>query len=432
MSNLSRPPYGDKDFSGRAWQKWFSSVQELLAPIASGGLFPWSAISKLGSNLTDLATRRHNDLQNIQGGLVNDYYHLKGADYLDLTDGGNSALHYHATDRDLANSTGLAKSIKYNTSPTVTPVVGETYWNAADDTLNIQHSGGVTQQVGLETYYLANNNTGGAIANGVCVGFGGSAGGYVDAMPYIADGTMPSLYSMGITTEAIANGSRGRVTAFGHVRDIDTTGTPYGEVWAVGDILYASPTVAGDLTNIKPTVPNLVVPIAAVLTVDATAGVILVRPTQTLQLYYGSFLCTGNPTAPAANTAYTVSFDTTVASSGIVIGGTTSQLIFSNSGQYEISASFQAIKTSASLGYMWTWVKVNGTDVANSATRTTLSGSNAEAVITRAILLTLQATDYVELCYAADNTASSLQTVASTAFAPQAPAVVVSISQVNQ
>ena len=34
------------------------------------------------------------------------YYHLTQANHIDLTDGGNSALHYHSTDRDRANHTG--------------------------------------------------------------------------------------------------------------------------------------------------------------------------------------------------------------------------------------------------------------------------------------------------------------------------------------
>jgi hypothetical protein len=48
----------------------------------------------------------HNDLTGLQGGQASEYYHLKSADYTDLTDAGDSALHYHATDRARANHTG--------------------------------------------------------------------------------------------------------------------------------------------------------------------------------------------------------------------------------------------------------------------------------------------------------------------------------------
>jgi hypothetical protein len=39
----------------------------------------WLKVDKTGSNLTDLATRNHNDLQNIQGGVAGDYQHLTTA-----------------------------------------------------------------------------------------------------------------------------------------------------------------------------------------------------------------------------------------------------------------------------------------------------------------------------------------------------------------
>lgn len=115
MSNLSPPPSREKlpvvkDQGGKywaeipfAWQKWFSDIKELLAPVATSGLFPWSSVGKTGSNLTDLETRNHADLQNINTAT---YTHLSSTQATDLTDAGDSALHYHATDRDLANATG--------------------------------------------------------------------------------------------------------------------------------------------------------------------------------------------------------------------------------------------------------------------------------------------------------------------------------------
>jgi hypothetical protein len=57
--------------------------------------------------LNDLpANIEHNDLQGIQGGSSGDYYHLTNTERTDLTDGGDSAGHYHAADRARANHTG--------------------------------------------------------------------------------------------------------------------------------------------------------------------------------------------------------------------------------------------------------------------------------------------------------------------------------------
>jgi len=114
----------------RTWIKWFTDIKELLAPVSTGGQILWSAISKAGSNLTEIETRKHADLQELdsdaathltklvktdltdggetilhkhrhnsqaglQGGTTDDYYHLTGTQATDLTDGGATTLHKH-------------------------------------------------------------------------------------------------------------------------------------------------------------------------------------------------------------------------------------------------------------------------------------------------------------------------------------------------
>jgi hypothetical protein len=51
-------------------------------------------------------THAHNDTTSIQGGTASQYYHLTSAQHTDLTDSGDSTIHYHATDRARANHTG--------------------------------------------------------------------------------------------------------------------------------------------------------------------------------------------------------------------------------------------------------------------------------------------------------------------------------------
>ncbi len=52
------------------------------------------------------AITNHNDTGNKQGGTTDEYYHLTATQHTDLTDSGNSTLHYHASDRSRANHTG--------------------------------------------------------------------------------------------------------------------------------------------------------------------------------------------------------------------------------------------------------------------------------------------------------------------------------------
>jgi hypothetical protein len=80
----------------RQWEQVYRKITALLA-------FEWGQVSKVGSNLTELTTRNHADLQNINTAA---YTHLTAANHTDLTDGANSALHYHDTDRARANHTG--------------------------------------------------------------------------------------------------------------------------------------------------------------------------------------------------------------------------------------------------------------------------------------------------------------------------------------
>jgi len=59
------------------------------------GTLSWTKVSKTGSNLLDLATRNHSDLQSLQGGTADQYYHLTSAQHTGLTSGGNTSLHTH-------------------------------------------------------------------------------------------------------------------------------------------------------------------------------------------------------------------------------------------------------------------------------------------------------------------------------------------------
>lgn len=49
---------------------------------------------------------QHNSLSALQGGSTGSYFHLTETQHTDLTDGGDSTLHFHASDRALSNATG--------------------------------------------------------------------------------------------------------------------------------------------------------------------------------------------------------------------------------------------------------------------------------------------------------------------------------------
>ena len=164
-------------------------------------------------------------------------------------------------------------------APAITSAPGQLHWNAIEDTLDL-HGNNVTYQIGQEIAPLVRNATGSLITNGTPVMFAGTLGasGRVLVTPAIADGSIPSSYILGAATEDITSGQDGHVTWFGKVRDIDTTGIPYGETWADQDILYVSPTTAGFLTNVKPSAPNSQIFVGVVINAHATQGTLFIRP----------------------------------------------------------------------------------------------------------------------------------------------------------
>jgi len=146
-------------------------------------------------------------------------------------------------------------------------------WNEDDGTIDVGMNADVMLQVGQEMQYYAKNTSGGTITNGTPVMFTGTLGasGKLTFGKAVTDGSQPANYMMGVATEDIPNNGFGYVTSFGKVRGFNTSGTPYGETWNDGDIIYFSPVAAGTWTNVRPTAPNLDLPVAVVLNA-ATGG----------------------------------------------------------------------------------------------------------------------------------------------------------------
>lgn len=176
---------------------------------------------------------------------------------------------------DLGERGIRAGYIQLDTTPTSTPTTqGTIYWDQDDNTIDAVLNGYI-MKIGEDQFYPVKNQTGASIPKGTAVRFAGTVGasGRLLIQPFIADGSVPSTYFMGVTAETIADGADGKVLWFGRVRGINTTA--YNE----GDILYASTTVPGGFQTAVPVAPNNIVQVAAVITVHANNGTIFIRPT---------------------------------------------------------------------------------------------------------------------------------------------------------
>lgn len=61
---IGPPPIREGNFH-YLWQDWFRQVRDAIQVTADS--IPWANINKVGSNLTDIVTRQHDQLQSISG-----------------------------------------------------------------------------------------------------------------------------------------------------------------------------------------------------------------------------------------------------------------------------------------------------------------------------------------------------------------------------
>ena len=330
-------------------------------------------------------------------------------------------------------STGRFTSVQLAAGATGDIALGEIRLNSTESTLDVGLGGGVVGQMFEETFIMVKNDTASPMVSGQVVTFTGVNGTSPAVGLATANSAYQPLYTVGVITQSIAAGAYGRATTLGKVRGMDTTGSAVGETWAAGDILYIHPSTAGALTKVEPTAPNVAISVAAVLTVSSTEGVLLVRPLLHARTHYGVFSSDTDQTAAEVETAYAVEFTDTDTSSGVALDETDGSLIVcSRAGLYNFQFSAQLAKGNSSVGYAWIWPRVNGTDVANSATKVSIAGSGSEVVPSWNFVLPMDAGDEFQLMYAFSDTAISFAAVAAETFCPAIPSVILTVTQVNQ
>lgn len=310
-------------------------------------------------------------------------------------------------------------------------VPGMLTWNEFEDCLDIVQNDNSILQVGLEQYVEIINNTGSILPNGSVVRFSGvSLDEVPEASALLADGSVPPLYLIGVLTNTLISGQRGRATVLGKVRDLNTTGADVGETWHIGTLLWAHPTMPGKFTSIQPTAPNVVISVAAVLKVGTSDGKILVRPTIFPRLFYGVFSSSVTQTPPSINVPHNVHFENTDIASGVRVVNQ-DRITTDNAGLYSFDFRLQLTSSNSSQKEMYIWARKNSVDIARSASKVTLVGNGVELVPSWSFSVSMQAGDYFELMYAVTDTAISINAPAATSFAPSTPAVTLRVSQIN-
>lgn len=150
-------------------------------------------------------------------------------------------------------------------------------------------------------------------------------------------------------------------------------------------------------------------------------------------IWYGHFSKLGDQVATAINTPNAVTFTDTDASDGVRISTVAaSRLEILNPGLYQIGFNIQVQSGSASKKTIYVWLRKNGVDVADSASRQTDNINGGFVQVAGTHFLTLAANDYIEIMFAVDDTALTIHHDPATAFCPATSAADVSITHVVQ
>lgn len=165
-----------------------------------------------------------------------------------------------------------------------TSAVGRLWYDSTTGSWNAGMGGGnITQQIGEETFIYVKASAN--VTEGQVVMRTGVVGnsGVITVAPASINVTDPNLI-IGIATESITSGNFGRVTTFGIVRGINTTGSGVGETWVDGDVLWYNPSITGGMTKTKPIAPNQKTQMAIVISAHASTGSLLVHQNNGTQL----------------------------------------------------------------------------------------------------------------------------------------------------
>lgn len=143
---------------------------------------------------------------------------------------------------------------------------------------------------------------------------------------------------------------------------------------------------------------------------------------------YGTFYDTTTQTAAAINTAYALTFNSTNLSNGVYIGSPASRIYVEQRGVYDLQFSAQLDNTSGGSHLIFIWLRINGTDVANSAGQVRLKGTDGELVTSWNYVEQLNAGDYFELVWSVSDTSVQILSQAAAAPVPAIPSIILTVT----
>jgi hypothetical protein len=228
----------------------------------------------------------------------------------------------------------------------------------------------------------------------------------------------------------------GSLTVTGSVRSTGGfTGSLFGTSSYATQALSASYAANGGVTQLLAG-PNITLsPIDGLgqVTVSATLSGSTIFNTATGS--YGSFYDTTTQTNPVANIPRSMSFNSTDITNGVSISGSTNPfntyIKTENAGIYNIQFSAQVEKTDSGTDVITIWLRKNGIDLTDSATKLTLSGNGTKVVAAWNWFASSAANDYYQIIWVSADTGMRLyaEPINDT---PGIPSVILTVNRVDQ
>ena len=189
-------------------------------------------------------------------------YKITGTSLQSLLDVTNRVPYTGATASVNLGEFGLtAGQLTLDTTPTGTAVVGTTQWNdTIGSSQTLLKGGNVLLKNGVDLVARVVNKVSPATtltkAAYKAVRVSGAQGQRLAIAYAQANNDNNSADTIGLVCETIAANQEGFIITVGQLLEVNTTGSLQGETWADGDVLYLSPTTAGNITNVKPNGSN--------------------------------------------------------------------------------------------------------------------------------------------------------------------------------
>lgn len=143
---------------------------------------------------------------------------------------------------------------------------------------------------------------------------------------------------------------------------------------------------------------------------------------------HASYFDTTTQTNPVADQVNLFTYNSVVSEFQVTRGVPTSQIFVANTGVYNFQFSAQLDKTGGSASAVYIWPRVNGVNLADSATKIVIDGPNNEIVAAWNFVLVLEAGDYFELAWQSSDTDVVIPYVAASGNIPAIPSIILTVT----